>query len=1047
MLYAAVYWVSNHLKLFLAPYFCTIFLALSLPIVSLFAHPKTASQVKILDSPLSKKIGHPSVTSILKASDGLLWIGTQRGLYRFDGFKLIRYSTDSEDNHWIPASFIQEVSEDKSGNIIIATYGGGVLRLHSESTSFEPIFKQKYSKLDVVNDTHIGSGNIAWIATNHGLYAYALSTTNSNQEEKIHKIETGEVSSIGTIASDISGNVYFSSRTSVYRIKSKHEAPELILQISEAEDSSDWITSLTSDSKGELYIGTVEGLLVSIKLDPVDSKPTILWDRTKSISISDLLIHNNSLWVATNHGLYQSVLNTGSFKSYFSKSSPLSSNDITTLIADDDKIWIGTFSGVNTISYGPFQNFNQANSRVFDDVQAFSKGNDQDIWVGTFNGLFRLDPELGTHVNFDEMQNSSELDDQRIMSMASTNEELWLGFQRNGIQILDLNSLQTIPVPADILTQIHVASILHTGKEVVWIASFDSGLFRVEKEAVNSYISNGRLPEQGITIVTQTASEEIIVSTERKIYVYRSDTDDFKLFDHEFLLGDRKVKPLILSIAENANGDLWIGTKEHGLFIWPAADRFEGNHTLRQSNLLSNSNDFTIYAIEFDKRGYAWCSTQDGIIKLDSNGELLAQFGVSDGLQGPDFNFGASFQDSSGRIYFGGSQGYNRFDPSTVDARDDPPDMSLLEIAIPGTGKIDSFNARNINSVQLTHKDYFVQFVFSVLDFLDPEKNIYRYMLEGFDPNWIDNGNSNTASYTRLPPGDYTLKVQGANSAGVWNREGLTIGVEVLPPPWLTWWAYLFYGLTALFVGWMGKRIYDSYAVERRAKELAVAMVAAEERAEDEMVEQLELHDELVKSVYRHNVSTLTIIEELLDIKGQSVTDDDARELTNTNISRVKALRILEDCLYYQEDKLFADLNRYTQVVIDKLLETFPLGAEAITTINEVDSKIIPFELASPVAIIMYELLENIVAHAFEGDGPHYIHVRLQAPEVQEVGSLYHLVVEDNGCGLPANVDVSSTDSSGLATVNAMAKRLSGEIGVSVVNGTSITLTFPPIDR
>ncbi|MEM8659882.1 MAG: two-component regulator propeller domain-containing protein [Pseudomonadota bacterium] len=1012
----------------------------------MFAYPQTASQVKILASPISKKIGHPSVTSILKASDGSLWIGTQRGLYRFDGFKLIRYSADSEGDHWIPASVISQVSEGKFGQIIIATYGGGVLRLAHKSTLFEPISNPEQSHLNEVNDIHVDKDNMAWIGTVHGLYAYDLSTPTSTDKKTINRIETGDISSIGTIASDASGTVYFSSGTSIYRIKNYLEVPELLFETSKTKDSSDLINSLTFDSNGQLYVGTIEGLLVSIKLDSVDRKATILWDRSKSISISDLLIHNNSLWIATDHGLYQSTLNTGSFKTYFSKSSPLYSNDITTLMADDDKIWIGTFSGLNTVSYGPFQNFNQANSRVFDDVQAFSEGNDQSIWIGTFNGLFRLDPKLGTHISFNESQKSGELADQRIMTMASTNEELWLGFQRNGIQILDQDSLKTLPAPAAILTQIQVTKILSTDKELIWIGSYNHGLFKVDGIEVKSYLSSGELPEQTVTTLVQTISGDIIASTERKMYVYSPDNDNFEPYNQEFLVGDSRVSPLILSVSENASGDIWIGTKEHGLFIWPAADRFDGTHTVRQSDLLSDSNAFAIYAIEFDKFGYAWCSTQAGIIKLDSNGELLAQFGESDGLQGPDFNFGASFQDSSGRIYFGGSQGYNRFDPSTVNTRGDPPDMSLLEIAIPGAGKIDSFNARNINSVQLTHKDYFVQFVFSVLDFLDPEKNIYRYMLEGFDPTWIDNGNSNTASYTRLPPGDYTLKVQGANSAGVWNREGLSIGVEVLPPPWLTWWAYLFYGLTALFVGWMGKRIYDSYAVERRAKELAVAMVAAEERAEDEMVEQLELHDELVKSVYRHNVSTLTIIEELLDIKSQSVADNDARELANTNINRVEALRILEDCLYYQEDKLFADLNRYTQVVIDKLLETFPLGAEAITTINEVDSKIIPFELASPVGIILYELLENIVAHAFEGDGPHYIHVRLQAPEVQEAGSLYHLVVEDNGCGLPANLDVSSTDSSGLATVNAMAKRLSGEISVSVVNGTSITLTFPPID-
>ena len=252
-------------------------------------------------------------------------------------------------------------------------------------------------------------------------------------------------------------------------------------------------------------------------------------------------------------------------------------------------------------------------------------------------------------------------------------------------------------------------------------------------------------------------------------------------------------------------------------------------------------------------------------------------------------------------------------------------------------------------------------------DVLDPEKNEYRYMLEGFDPSWIENGTRNSATYTSLPPGHYTLRVQGANSAGVWNREGISIDIEVLPPPWLTWWAFTGYALLAIFFSWLATRAYDSYVIERRAKQRAIVMFEAAERADDEMQEQLEIHDELVKSVYRHSVATLNLVSEVIRIKGSWLSEDDAQEVTDGNIKRVDALALLEDCLYYQNELLLADLNKFTDIIVSRLLKDSPTLEETVTTINEVSSRALPFEQASPLAIAMYELLENAIQHAFEG--------------------------------------------------------------------------------
>ncbi len=415
---------------------------------------------------------------------------------------------------------------------------------------------------------------------------------------------------------------------------------------------------------------------------------------------------------------------------------------------------------------------------------------------------------------------------------------------------------------------------------------------------------------------------------------------------------------------------------------------------------------------------------------------------MADGLQGLDFNFGASFIDSSGNVYFGGSNGYNRFDPAAINTTRIAPKLVLNKIDISNEGRIESFKRRKITHIQLTHKDYFIQFDFSVLDFLDPEKNQYRYMLEGFDHDWIENGTRNSATYTSLPPGDYILRVQGANSAGVWNREGLSLEIEVLPPPWLSWWAYTIYAVVLAFLGWLAVRAYNSYVVERLARTLAAEMVEAQQRADDEMQEQFEIHDDLVKSVYQHSISTLNLVSEFITTKGSSLSDPTARESTLANVNRVEALALLEQCLYYQHEVLLADLNKYTNIITSRLLKDAPGGQESISTINQVLSEPLPIGQASPLAIAIYELLENAIQHAFESaSGANYIQITLAALSTER--SAYRLTIQDNGVGIPPNIDPISAHTSGLAVVAAMTERLGGELSFTTKDGTLASITFP----
>ena len=803
------------------------------------------------------------------------------------------------------------------------------------------------------------------------------------------------------------------------------------------------ITALALGEKTNLYIGTDRGNLVKLDLSNNQKTPQRVQLERSSNSIISMTFHKDILWIATNNGLFYTDKAISFLNTFRQENSQISNNHVTTIFGDKNMVWVGTYQGLDTITFVPFEIFNKQNSGIFEDVLAFEEDTEKNLWIGTFNGLYRYNKNTGKHTRFQELKQSIEILDERIMTLATRGKKLWLGFRKNGVQIVDTETLEITAPQLPSIQELEVTKIYHADSGSTWVGTFNHGLYQIKTNSYFSYLLNG-LPERSVTVLLETKSGDIIAASERNFYKYISSSNSFALLNLNF--GKENPSPLILSASENDNGDIWIGTKDQGLFIWRKQAQLTSDMSLEYVSANIFGSISTIYGIQFDTSGDAWCSTQSGIFKLNSRGDALARFTKYDGLQGSDFNFGSSFKDSNDQIYFGGSNGYNRFSPRDIETKRVPPKVLITGIGISKGGAIASFTGLDLTKIQLTHKDYFIQFEFSVLDFLDPEKNQYRYKLEGFDRSWVDNGTRNTATYTSLPAGKYTLRVQGANSAGIWNRDGLSIEIEVLPAPWLTWWAFTLYALGAMFLVWLATRTFFSFVVERRANELALEMVEVAEQADDEMLEQLEIHDDLVKSVYRHSVATLGLVSELMTIRGSSLTDDNACEVVQASVSRVEALALLEECLYYQGEFLLADMNKFINLLIPNLLKKSFLGEEKITTINEVISQPFPIEQASPLAIILFELLENSIQHGFvEIDRPNYLHIVLAPDQADDVGGQFRLVVEDNGAGIPPNIDPLSAPTNGLSIVVAMTRRLSGTLQVTNRNGTRVSVVFPAI--
>jgi two-component sensor histidine kinase len=222
-------------------------------------------------------------------------------------------------------------------------------------------------------------------------------------------------------------------------------------------------------------------------------------------------------------------------------------------------------------------------------------------------------------------------------------------------------------------------------------------------------------------------------------------------------------------------------------------------------------------------------------------------------------------------------------------------------------------------------------------------------------------------------------------------------------------------------------------------------MFEAENRADDEMQEQIELQDEIVQTSYEHNLTTLALVSDVISSRSASLPHDTRIKLTDGSIRRISALSSLEDCLSYQAGGAVANLQKYTNGIFPKLLNDAPVKPETIITINEVTTMPIPAELASPISIVIYELLENTIQHAFEQDSPaNYIQIQLSAEtSFDPYENFLHLSVSDSGIGVPEKIEELVSEDSGISIVLSIVANLGGTISFSGQTGTLVTIKIP----
>ena len=741
-------------------------------------------------------LSQSTVETIYQDSKGYIWIGTNDGLDRYNGYEFKHYKHDKYDKNSIANNYIVDIIEDKNGYIWVSTIGG-LSRINPDKDEI----KNYYSKED--------RGNLS----NSNLWQ--LLCTKDNR----------------LIASTIDGlNVYDKNKDKFTRILYK-----------EGELPSQYIYSLEEDINGHIWVGTDNGLV------ELDKDLNIVKSYQDAIEDSDVYnVYDDSkgnIWVCTlDNGLFKINLDDKSVENYKNNNSKISipSNNVRDIISDSEgKLWIATDKGLCTFDYEreEFITYNkksyQSNSLIDDEIFCLLKDSSGLIWIGTYSGISRFNPNSNfTHFKLDPYEDNSISGNVIHGIYEDDDKTLWIGTNESGVNIINGESIKHLNKENSNIVSDLIEDI--TGfKNYIFIGTNEglSVLVKNDKTAKNytitNYTTKDGLPSNKIRSLFIDSKGYLWIGTNKGLAIL--DTNNNKIIDITYILDEMGVSDkFIRAVYEDSKGNYYIGcflegglikinpnTKEykiyknienddssisnnsiryinedlygnilvgtsHGINILNlSTDKF--NHYTEKDGLINN----TIYGILVDKNNGIWMSTNAGISKLSTEDAIFKNFTITDGLQSNEFNGRACFKSKDGNMYFGGINGFNVFNSQDIELSTFEPKVIFDNFEINGTNK------KDISNIKFKSNENNIKINFFTNDYKNTKTTQYYYKLEGLENEW-NMTNSNSLVFANLGSGDYTLKIKTITQHGVMSDES-SVHFTINPPIWRSNYAICIY--------------------------------------------------------------------------------------------------------------------------------------------------------------------------------------------------------------------------------------------------------------
>jgi len=765
-----------------------------------------------------------TVDAMLQDRDGFLWFGTQAGLVRHDGYRFELFRGDSDQGPGIGDQFVRALWEDGQRRLWIGTRGG-LFRLDAGRARVERIEPDEPAERgpghrDIQAIVGSPGGEAVWVGTADGLQRIDLATDAIRVWHRDPGSDAGlSDDDVAALAWDAAGNLWIGTRHGLDRLApATGRIDHFRVSPGEEDARRNTVRTLLFVPPGSLHIGTLAGLVTwTVPHDTVQPSPDPAIEGVPREDIRALARdREGAVWLGTgDSGLYR-IERPGAravrYRHRAQDPNSLASDEVVALLQDrSGTLWIGTWSGGLSrldLASGGFERYAsiEGDPATLGDSRVYGLSGDgaDGVWFATIGaGVTHLDPATGRmrHYRHDPADPASLPVNRTSAVDVDAKGRVWIALE-TGFGQLDPASGRYRPialgnVAPDLARGI---SLLAARDGTLWLGS-DGGLHRYDPERgkLTTFVHDAARPEslaQGrITTLFEDRRGEVWIGTVTGLQRRDAASGSFITHRHDPARPDSLSHNRISDVFEDRAGRLWVGTAG-GLNRLDggegAAARFRT--WTRRDGLAADA----IGAIGEDAAGRLWFSTTAGISRLDPSSGQVRNYSARDGLTSGSFYVKSGYTAPDGTLYFGGLNGAVSFRPDAIHENTVPPLVAITGLRVGGRGVrgasmpvgvgLDG-SIEQARTLRIAPGVPEFTLEFSALHFADPARNRYAHQLVGFDRDWVEtDASQRSATYTNLDPGTYQFRVKAANKDGVWNSEGATLAITVLPPWWATWW-------------------------------------------------------------------------------------------------------------------------------------------------------------------------------------------------------------------------------------------------------------------
>lgn len=746
-------------------------------------------------------VAYSQVTSILEDDKGFIWFSTNNGLFSYNSIDIKRYAHLQTDSLTIPSNRINKLYKDHLGKIWIATENG-LCAYNANANSF------KQYQIKNQFDNNIGKNITSFFQDENDVYWFSdengIGTINPEKGRAIYKNVNNKTSRVSILTKDENHNIWvFYNDGDIYYLPKGSNTFQYFCQ-----GHKNLVRSAYID-KSYIWIGYESKGLLCINLS--NGSPEYVYSTDAQI-----------------------------------KARKLPSNQVRSLIKDDiGRIWAGTYNGLVLIKdfvVGEIITEQKYPELPNHSVWALYKDSQSNIWVGTWMGGLAFHSKYNNaFLHYNQSNSKRSLTGNLVGSIIEVPEsnELLIGLDDGNLNRynLDTNVFSSVPVVYKKDTIQNIKSLAFDKNKTLWIGTYGKGvLYRRhgEKEFkkletpfgggfqaldllatdegiwVSDYplgvffydfqtekIKTFRYNPLNINSISNNSVHQIIedqkgniwFATQNGLSVLKKGSSKFVRYFYQENNPESISINYIYSIHEDHNGFLWLGTNGQGLNKFDPKTGKTEHYTIKDG--LSGNEIFSILQ---DDENHLWLTTENGICKFNLDDESIQSYATNKGIKNNHFNPTVALATKGGELFFGGSNGLIRFMPSRIIKNPVPPNTILTQVFV-NNEKIAFQDKKHL---ELNHSQNSLNFQFTSNNYINPEKNRFKYRLVGFDKDWNVSDYIGKANYTNVPPNDYIFEVKAANNDGVWNETATQLAITIIPPIWKRWYAYVAY--TLLFV-------------------------------------------------------------------------------------------------------------------------------------------------------------------------------------------------------------------------------------------------------